>query len=256
GTPVAPPVGARPTSTPIGQAKPVGATPSAATAARPPTPTGPLKPTVPQKREETKQEVSRRNFLKGLAVLGGIVALAQFAPVVGGFMNGSTEGTATPKQAIIDLKTGLPLKTTDISENNWTTFVYPRTDNPNIDSDTFRQCVLIHIPKNFTAPSSLSVKDPISGDTFVALSRVCVHLWCLWSYFPSDDKGICPCHGSQYVPGDGPPYHEPPGYAVGGPASLQAPPNNMLPVITLSADPDGTLYATGIVGQVGCGQKC
>ena len=47
-----------------------------------------------------------------------------------------------------------------------------------------------------------------------------------------------------------------PGLAVAGPASLQVAPNNQLPVITLSIASTGTISATGVVGQVGCGQKC
>ncbi|MHB8568441.1 MAG: hypothetical protein ACYC7D_10510 [Nitrososphaerales archaeon] len=58
------------------------------------------------------------------------------------------------------------------------------------------------------------------------------------------------------MPGTGPPYNKAPGTAVLGPASLQTPPNNQLPVILLSIAADGTISATGLVGQIGCGQKC
>jgi rieske iron-sulfur protein len=219
-----------------------------------------VKPFIPPKHLEP--EISRRNFLKAIAILGGIVAVAQFVPVALSYANGSTEGSSTPKQIINDSTTGAPIKTSDISVNNWKTFVYPRTGNPNIDNDTFRQQVVIHLPKDLTAPSNLSIKDPLSGDLFIAFSRVCVHLWCLWSYVPVDRRMECPCHGSQYVPGSGPypnflaASYKPPGDAVAGPASLQTPPNNMLPIITLAVSSDGTLSATGIIGQIGCGQKC
>ncbi len=213
-------------------------------------------PSVPEKHTIPSHEVSRRNFLKGLVVIGGIITVAQFVPLADSYMRGSTEGAGYPIQVIQDIQTGQPIKTTDVAENNWTTFVYPRTGNPNIDNDTFRQFVIIHLPKGFSAPSNLSAKDPISADTFVALSRVCVHLWCLWSYVPVDRRCECPCHGSQYVPGTGPPYYDPPGLAVAGPASLQTPPNNQLPMATISISSNGTISATGLVGEVGCGQKC
>ncbi|MDG6905369.1 MAG: Rieske 2Fe-2S domain-containing protein [Nitrososphaerota archaeon] len=200
-------------------------------------------------------EVSRRNFIKGLAVLGGIVAVGEFV-TLGPYLQGSVGQSKISTQVIQDATNGSTLHTSDISENNWKTFVYPRTGDPNIDNDTFRQCVIIHLPKGWVAGSYGQV-DPISGDTFVALSRVCIHLWCLWSYVPSDDRGICPCHGSQYIPGGpaGSKDASEPGLAVAGPASLQTPPNNMLPVIEISISSSGVISATGIVGQLGWGQK-
>ncbi len=263
GTPrptVGTPVGRPTVGTPVGsQTAPQAPQPSASVPAvgKPTVSTPATAQTAPAKPEERKQSVSRRNFLKGLAILGGIVAVGQFA-ALGPYLQGSVGTSNITSQTIQDIKTGNTIRTTDVAANNWTTFVYPRTGNPNIDNDTFRQCVLIHLPKGWTAPSNLSAVDPISKDTFVALSRVCVHLWCLWSYIPSDDLGICPCHGSQYVPG-GPPGSQGasnPGLAVGGPASLQTPPNNQLPVITISIASDGAISATGVVGQIGCGQHC
>ena len=280
-TTVGTPVGTRPTvGTPVGTARPTVGTPvgrptvgtpvgsqAASQPARPSAPapavgtpavsTPSTASTAAAKPEGAKESVSRRNFLKGLAILGGIVAVGQFA-ALGPYLQGSVGTSNIASQVIQDIKTGNSIRTTDVAENNWTSFVYPRTGNPNIDNDTFRQCVLIHLPKGWTAPSSLSAVDPISKDTFVALSRVCVHLWCLWSYIPSDDLGICPCHGSQYVPGGTPGSQGAlnPGLAVGGPASLQTPPNNQLPVITLTIASDGVISATGVVGQIGCGQHC
>ncbi len=257
--------------TPVGTQRPAVGTPSPASTGAPPaqaprptvsTPprpaSGPAKPAAPAKPQESKAEISRRNFIKGLAIVGGIVAVGQFA-ALGPYLQGSV-GQSTISSQIIQDTSGATLTTKSAklsAPNSWTTFVYPRTGNPNVDNDTFRQCVIIHLPKGWTA-GQYGAKDPISGDTFVALSRVCVHLWCLWSYVPSDNLGICPCHGSQYVPGGkaGTPESNEPGMAVGGPAQLQTAPNNQLPVITLSIASDGTISATQVVGQIGCGQKC
>ncbi|MGI0092025.1 MAG: twin-arginine translocation signal domain-containing protein [Nitrososphaerales archaeon] len=258
------PVGTqRPTvGTPVGSAKP--STVGTPTAARPsvgavvpprPAVSAPSKPTKPV---ESKQEVSRRNFIRGLAVVGGIIAVGQFA-ALGPYFQGSVGTSPVSKQVINDSVTGKPIKTTGIAENGWTTFVYPRTGNPNVDNDTFRHAVVIHLPKGWvTTDTGYSTKDPISGDYFVALSRVCVHLWCLWNYVAGDHRGECPCHGSQYLPGGTPGSQgaDNPGIAVAGPASLQTPPNNQLPIITLTIASDGTISANSIVGQVGCGQKC
>ena len=217
------------------------------------------KPVASAKPPESKAEISRRNFIKGLAVLGGIIAVGQFA-ALGPYLQGSVGQSSITSQVIQDAKTGTTLKTTTSlvsSPNSWTTFVYPRSGDPNLDNDTFRQWVLIHLPKGWSAGQYGAV-DPISGDSFVALSRVCVHLWCLWSYVPLDDRGICPCHGSQYIPGgpSGSQNANEPGLAVAGPASLQTPPNNQLPVVKLSIATDGTISATNVIGQIGCGQKC
>ncbi len=246
-----PPVGAPKPSTPVGAAV---AKPTVSTSASPAV-SSVSKP-APAKPPESKAEISRRNFIKGLAIIGGIAAIAPFV-AFGPYLQSSVGESTITSQVIENSTTGNPITTSDISENSWTTFVYPRTGNPNIDNDTFRQAVIIHLPKGWSAGSLGSV-DPISGDTFVALSRVCVHLWCLWSDVPSDNRGICPCHGSQYIPGgpSGSQNANTPGLAVAGPASLQVAPNNQLPVITLSIASNGTISATGVVGQVGCGQKC
>jgi Rieske Fe-S protein len=219
------------------------------------------RPIVPPKpKEESKQEITRRNFLRGLVIVGGLLALGVSGYGAVSFVNGTVESSGLSKQQIFDAQSNntLPLTVNSIPENDWRTFIYPRTGNPNIDSDTFSQNVLIHLPKGYVAPSNLSYQDPATGDYYIAFSRVCVHLWCLWSYNPSIKRGACPCHGSQYVPG-GPPGSigaENPGLAVAGPASLQVAPNNQLPIVLLTTDSQGNFYAYGRVGQVGCGQKC
>jgi len=201
--------------------------------------------------------------MRGLVVLGGLVAVAQFG-ALGPFLQGSVGQSSIQSQQILDSITGATVTAStfdDPTHRDWVTFVYPRTGNTNIDNDTFRQCVAIRLPQGFTAPAELSTKDS-QGNTYVGFSRVCVHLWCLWSYVDADKRMECPCHGSQYVPGSGQ-YpalpqadNQPPGLAVEGPASLQVTPNNQLPIITLKIESDGTFSATGVVGQIGCGQKC
>jgi rieske iron-sulfur protein len=254
------PVGAKPAvGTPVG-AKPVGA-PAAPAVGRPAisSPTA-GRPAAPTKPPPSREEISRRNFIRGLAILGGAVAVLQFG-ALGPYLQGTVAGSNPGSQTIIDAITGATITTSSFSTaTQWLTFVYPRTGQVNIDSDTFRQCVIIKLPKGFTAPANLSASD--STGTYCAFSRVCVHLWCLWSYVPTDMRMECPCHGSQYVPGTGiyPNLpiadNKPPGLAVEGPASLQVTPNNQLPMITIKINSDGSFTASGIVGQVGCGQLC
>jgi Rieske Fe-S protein len=259
------PVGSKPTvGTPVG-AKPTAAVGTPAPAVSRPVISSPSagRPTTPAKKPESKQDVSRRNFMKGLVALGGIVAIVQFGPLLP-FLQASVGGSVISKQTLTDSITGATVTAStfdDPSHLDWVTFVYPSTGNPNIDSDTFRQCVAIRLPKGFTAPPNLSVTDS-SGNVYCGFSRVCVHLWCLWSYVVTDSRMECPCHGSQYVPGSGT-YpllpvadNKPPGLAVQGPASLQTPPNNQLPMIHLGINADGSFYADNIIGQIGCGQQC
>jgi Rieske Fe-S protein len=298
GKPPAPtqtPVVARPTSTPV-VSSPVGTprpsigtpvgTPRPAVGAAPPRPGGAPQagpsalggpPKVPpSKPPESKVEVSRRNFIKGLAIVGGLVAVGSFAPLFP-YMEGSVGvGTATPQlQVVVNPNLAknqlVPLKATDIGsvnsiDPNSSYFQYPyEVGNTNANADSFVQCVLIRMPKGFSG-EGYSVTDPSTGDQYIAFSRVCVHLWCLWSYNTNDPRGpvgACPCHGSTYVPGSGTyasPYEsfsgQPPGTAVAGPASLQTAPNNMLPIIQLKIQSDGSFLAIGRVGSVGCGQKC
>ncbi len=256
------PVGSRPSvGTPIGS-RPAAAVGTPAPAAPRPVVSSPTagRPTTPAKKPESKADISRRNFMRGLMLLGGLVAVLQFG-ALGPFLQGTVAGKVATTQKIADSITSAPITTASFSTAvQWLTFVYPATGNPNIDADTFRQCVIIKLPAGFTAPASLSASD--STGTYVGFSRVCVHLWCLWSYVPTDMRMECPCHGSQYVPGSGiypklpTADNKPPGLAVEGPASLQTPPNNMLPMIKLQINSDSSFTATGVVGVVGCGQDC
>ena len=278
----------RPTSTPLQPktvATPVGAPrPSvgAPVAGRPSTtvqqaaPTGPIPPKVPpSKPQESKVEVSRRNFIKAIAIFGGLAAVASYVPLYP-YLQGSVGAQVTKDQQLVvnpDVSPTTPI--TPASVGSGITFTYPYTGNPNIDADTFVQCVLIKLPSSMKIPSSYdqyAAKDS-SGNIYLAFSRVCVHLWCLWgtgldfsdAQVGGPVLGPCPCHGSTYVPGTGgssvyPNYPEAqnqvPGQAVAGPAALQTFPNNQLPIIKIYLANDGTFHATGRVGQIGYCQQC
>ena len=112
-------------------------------------------------------------------------------------------------------------------------FTYPSSGDLTVDSqnpDTFQKFGLIRLPNG----NSKSAAD------FVAFSKVCVHLWCSPNYDPehtakgTDETYQCPCHGSIY--------EVPDGLSIAGPASLQAFPTNAIPMLTLTADPNGDLY--------------
>jgi len=78
--------------------------------------------------------------------------------------------------------------------------------------------------------------DKNDVSSFRMYSQVCLHLWCLWKYWPEEGRkrGECPCHGSMYDPLTG--------EAFAGPASLQAPPSNVLPRLDLEIDSQGNIW--------------
>jgi len=171
------PVGSRPTiGTPVGSSpKPITSVsaPSAAPTATRPIVSSPsvARPTTPVKKPESKEDISRRNFMRGLVVLGGLVAVVQFG-ALGPFLQGSVAQTRITSQVIIDSLNGETVTAStfnDPTHLNWVTFVFPRTGNPNIDNDTFHQCVAIKLPKGFTAPAELSAKDS-EGNVYVGFS--------------------------------------------------------------------------------------
>ncbi|MDG6910404.1 MAG: Rieske 2Fe-2S domain-containing protein [Nitrososphaerota archaeon] len=107
---------------------------------------------------------------------------------------------------------------------------YPTSGDPTTDAenpDTFQKFRLIRLPASLGGDSK-------KATDFVAFSEVCVHLWCSPNYIPSHQNYECPCHGSTY--------RVPDGLCIAGPASLQAFPENAIPMLTLQADASGDLY--------------
>ena len=172
----------------------------------------------------------------------------------------SSHGALQRQKAVLDLNTtsnnnangAVAGKTVNV--NDLTSFppngswlvTYPSSGDINVDSqspDTFQKFGLIRLPSELGG----SNKD---ASAFVAYSKVCVHLWCSPNYDPQKSSNPtyetyqCPCHGSIYqLPkpdSDGNLIDA--GKAIEGPASLQAPPTNAIPMLTLSADANGDLW--------------
>ena len=174
--------------------------------------------------------LSRRDFLKLLGVGG--VALA-FVPFVsfGNFMpNPRNENLGRQK---IILPDGTQANVNSFPINHAETITYPSTGDPALDAEAFRKWQFIRLPAELGGSEK-------SVNAFRPYSNVCLHLWCLWKYWPTTnpDKpmniGYCPCHGSEYDPLTG--------RSTLGPASLQAPPSNVLPKLDLDMDDEGFLY--------------
>lgn len=185
--------------------------------------------------------VTRRDFLKLLAA--GSVALA-FAPFVpwGKFM--PNPSNIVPQKVKVTLPDGTIANVKTFPVNSSEVITYPSSGDPVLDSEPFKKWQFVRLPEGMGG----GVND-ISA--FRVYSMVCLHLWCLWKYWPQPgrQRGECPCHGSMYTMENG--------KAFAGPASLQAPPSNVLPILYLQADDDGDLwikpavwglYENGIVG--------
>jgi len=193
-----------------------------------------------QDSKKTKP-LSRRDFLKLLGAGGTAVAFAPFVPW-GNFMPNPSSASLEKAPVILPDDTQANLKTFPINHSEVIT--YPKTGDRVLDGEAFRKWQFIRLPEELGG-----AKNDISS--FRAYSMICLHLWCLWKYWPQEGRkrGECPCHGSMYNPVTG--------TAFAGPASLQAPPSNTLPQLNFETDTDGFMYispvtwgvnANGVVG--------
>ncbi len=174
--------------------------------------------------------LSRRDFLRLLGA--GSLAIA-FVPFVsfGNFMpNPRNENLGREKVILPD---GTHANINSFPVNHAETITYPSTGDPALDAEAFRKWQLIRLPEELGGAEK-------SVNALRVFSNVCLHLWCLWKYWPTTDPekplniGYCPCHGSEYDPLTG--------KSTKGPASVQAAPSNVLAKLDLEMDEDGFLY--------------
>lgn len=170
--------------------------------------------------------LSRRDFLKLMGAAGTGLAFAPFVPW-GNFL--PNPSTATLEKVPVELPDGTQANVATFPTNHAEVITYPRTGDRVLDEEAFRKWQFIRLP-----PELGGEKNDVTA--FRAFSMVCLHLWCLWKYWPQDERkrGECPCHGSMYDPLTG--------QSFAGPASLQAPPSNVLPTLTFETDADGFMW--------------
>ena len=192
-------------------------------------------------QEKEAGGMSRRDFLKLLGAAGTSVAFAPFVPW-GKFMPNPSSSTLEKVPVILPDGTQANLNTYPI--NHAEVITYPETTDEVLNEEAFRKWQFIRLPEKFGGG-----RNDVSS--FRGYSMVCLHLWCLWKYWPDEGRmrGECPCHGSMYDVRTGTSYL--------GPASLQAPPSNTLPKLDFEADSDGFMFispptwgvnANGVVG--------
>ena len=161
-----------------------------------------------------------------MGAAGTGLAFAPFVPF-GNFMPNPNQASLEKVPVILPDGTQANVNTYPI--NHAEVITYPSTGDAALDAEAFRKWQFIRLPEELGGGK----KDP---SAFRAYSMICLHLWCLWKYWPDDGRkrGECPCHGSMYDPMTG--------TAFVGPASVQAAPSNTLPVLTLEVDSDGFVY--------------
>ena len=174
--------------------------------------------------------MSRRDFLKLLGAAGTAMAFAPFVPW-GKFMP-NPSSSSTDKAKIL-LPDGTQANINTFPVNHAEIITYPKTNDEVLNEEAFRKWQFIRLPEIYGGK-----KKDISS--FRVYSMICLHLWCVWKYWPDEGRmrGECPCHGSMYDPRTG--------TAFVGPASLQAPPNNTLPSLDLELDADGFMYISPV----------
>jgi len=178
--------------------------------------------------------LSRRDFLRLLGAGGTAVAFAPFVPW-GNFM--PNPSSASLEKAPVILPDGSQANVNTYPINHAEVITYPKTEDRVLNEEAFRKWQFIRLPEELGGS-----KNDITS--FRAYSMICLHLWCLWKYWPEDNRkrGECPCHGSMYDPLTG--------TAFAGPASLQAPPSNTLPNLNFETDADGFMYISPVTWGV------
>jgi rieske iron-sulfur protein len=179
--------------------------------------------------------MSRRDFLKLMAAAGTVMTFAPFVDW-GKFLPNNR--TSAADKSKIEIRGSEPANIYSFPANSSEVVIYPKSNDNALNKEAFRTWQLIRLPLELGG----GIQD---ASSFRLYSMICLHLWCLWKYFPrkphDEDpskivggSGACPCHGTMYDPLTGKAYD--------GPASLQGAPSNALPRLDLEADSSGDLW--------------
>jgi rieske iron-sulfur protein len=179
-----------------------------------------------QQDSKVPSTLSRRDFLKLMGAAGTALTFAPFVPW-GQFM--PNPDAAKLEKVPVILPDGSQANISTFPVNHAEVITYPQTGDRVLDEEAFRKWQFIRLPPELGGSAN-------NVSSFRVYSMVCLHLWCLWKYWPQEGRkrGECPCHGSMYSPTTG--------VAFAGPASLQAAPSNALPKLDLEADSSGDLW--------------
>ena len=137
-------------------------------------------------------KISRRDFLKLLAAAGTVMTFTPFVDW-GKFLPNPKESSEERSKVV--LPDGSQANVNTFKINHAEAVVYPLSEDPVLNEEAFRTWQFIRLP-----PELGGEKNDASA--FRMFSMVCLHLWCLWKYWPEDGRkrGECPCHGTMYDP--------------------------------------------------------
>ena len=122
--------------------------------------------------------LSRRDFLKLMGAAGTGLAFAPFVPW-GNFMPNPSTSSLEKVPVILPDGTHANLKT--FPTNHAEIITYPETGDDVLDEEAFRKWQFIRLPVELGGD-----KQDISA--FRAYSMICLHLWCLWKYWPEEGR--------------------------------------------------------------------
>jgi len=210
---------------------------------------------VPADGSSSSKKTTRRRFIKAILTVAALATLGGYA--LSRYISTRGAGPSLARQLVMvddsspyGTAAGRKVNVSDLTTfppNSHWVITYPSSGDSKVDAqavDTFRKFELIRLPVELGG-------DKPAASSFVAFSKLCVHLECSPNYNPTQnvnptENGYesgpgytthqnfeCPCHGTTY--------RIPDGLAVDGPASRQPPPTNAVPMLTLSADDQGYL---------------
>ena len=138
-----------------------------------------------QRARYTQAATTRRDFIKGALVGGGVMLVASWlwnvthpAPPAIGTGTGSTGGTDATGTTTAGGSSNEIALVQDVPANSSTQFTIPSNGDPG---------VLVHL----------------DSGKFVAFDATCTHAGCPVSYDPSSKLLLCPCHGAAFDPSQG-----------------------------------------------------
>ena len=118
--------------------------------------------------------LSRRDFLKLIGAAGTGLAFAPFVPF-GNFMPNPSQASLERVPVILPDNTHANMNTFPI--NHAEVITYPSTGDAALDAEAFRKWQFIRLPEELGG-----AKNDITS--IRAYSMICLHLWCLWKYWP------------------------------------------------------------------------